>query len=62
MFYFLAPYITEFFSPFNVFKYITVRTVCASLTSLFICLFLFPPFIRRVRNFVHPKMLEFHQN
>ncbi|MCM8764149.1 MAG: phospho-N-acetylmuramoyl-pentapeptide-transferase [Candidatus Omnitrophica bacterium] len=62
MFYFLVPYITQFFSPYNVFRYITVRTVCASLTSLFICLFLFPPFIRRVKDFAHPKMLEFHQN
>lgn len=62
MLYFLVPYITEFFSPYNVFKYITVRTVCASLTSLFICLFVFPSFIRGVKHMTHPKMLEFHQN
>jgi len=62
MFYFLTPYVTEFFSPFNVFRYITVRTVCASLTSLFICLFLFPAFIRSVKHLSYPKMLEFHQN
>ncbi|HON06315.1 MAG TPA: phospho-N-acetylmuramoyl-pentapeptide-transferase [Candidatus Ratteibacteria bacterium] len=62
MIYFLVPYITDFFSPFNVFRYITVRTVCSSLTSLFICLFLFPSFIRRVKHFSYPKMLEFHQN
>lgn len=62
MIYFLVPYITEFFSPFNVFKYITVRTVCASLTSLSICIFLFPYFIRKVKHLSHPKMLEFHQN
>ncbi len=62
MIYFLVPYITDFFSPFNVFKYITVRTVCASLTSLFLCIFLFPYFIRRVKHLSHPKMLEFHQS
>ncbi|HOK80115.1 MAG TPA: phospho-N-acetylmuramoyl-pentapeptide-transferase [bacterium] len=62
MFYFLVPYITEIFSPYNVFRYITVRTVCASLTSLFICLFLFPSFIRKMKHLSHPKMLDFHQN
>jgi len=62
VFYFLVPYITEIFSPYNVFRYITVRTVCASLTSLSICLFLFPSFIRRVKHLTYPKMLEFHQN
>ncbi|MGC8805735.1 MAG: phospho-N-acetylmuramoyl-pentapeptide-transferase, partial [Candidatus Ratteibacteria bacterium] len=33
-----------------------------SLTSLFICLFFFPSFIRKVKHLSHPKMLEFHQN
>jgi phospho-N-acetylmuramoyl-pentapeptide-transferase len=37
------------FSPFNVFRYITVRTAFASLTALFLCLLLGPWLIRRLR-------------
>ncbi|HPP67208.1 MAG TPA: phospho-N-acetylmuramoyl-pentapeptide-transferase, partial [bacterium] len=61
MIYLLVPYVTEFFSGFNVFRYITVRTVCASLTSLFICLFFFPPFIRKMKQFSSPSRLSLHQ-
>jgi len=38
------------FSPFNVFRYITVRTALASLTALFLTLVLGPWTIRRLRN------------
>ena len=36
----LAEYLTEFYSGFNVFKYLTLRTVLAALTGLFIALFM----------------------
>ncbi|MBI3404589.1 MAG: phospho-N-acetylmuramoyl-pentapeptide-transferase [Acidobacteria bacterium] len=46
LFYFvLQPY----FHPFNVFRYITVRTAYASLTSLFLCLLLGPWLVRKLR-------------
>jgi phospho-N-acetylmuramoyl-pentapeptide-transferase len=41
----LQPY----FSPLNVFRYITVRTAFASLTALFLCLVLGPWLIRKLR-------------
>jgi phospho-N-acetylmuramoyl-pentapeptide-transferase len=47
LFYFvLRPY----FSPLNVFRYITVRTDYASLTALFLMLVLGPWFVRRLRQ------------
>jgi phospho-N-acetylmuramoyl-pentapeptide-transferase len=47
LFYFaLRPY----FSPLNVFRYITVRTAVASLTALFLCLVLGPWMTRKLRE------------
>lgn len=37
--------------PFRVFRYITVRTMIASLTSLFLCIILGPWLIRKLREF-----------
>jgi len=62
MIYLLVPVLTEFFSPFNVFRYITVRTACATLTALFICLFLGPWFIRKMRRFTQPILVDFHKD
>lgn len=39
----------EFLSKIHLFKYISFRTVCALLTSLFFAFFLYPKFIRRFR-------------
>jgi len=39
------------FSVFNVFRYITFRTIYASLTAFFICFLLGPWMIRRLRRF-----------
>jgi phospho-N-acetylmuramoyl-pentapeptide-transferase len=39
----------HFFSPFRVVQYATVRTAFASLTSLFLCIFLGPWVIRKLR-------------
>jgi phospho-N-acetylmuramoyl-pentapeptide-transferase len=38
-------------SPFRIFRYVTVRTLLASLTSLFLCVILGPWFIRKLREF-----------
>ena len=47
LFYFV---LLKYFSPFNVFRYITVRTAFASLTALFLCLVMGPWVIRRLRE------------
>jgi phospho-N-acetylmuramoyl-pentapeptide-transferase len=46
LYYVLQPY----FSPLNVFRYITVRTAYASLTALVLCLVLGPWVIRKLRE------------
>jgi len=49
MLYFLAYHVlVRYFSPFNVFRYITVRTVYASLTAMFLALVFGPWLIRRL--------------
>jgi phospho-N-acetylmuramoyl-pentapeptide-transferase len=58
MFYKLSFFLKEFFSPINVIRYITFRTVLATLTSLFISLFAGPVFIRAVRHLSHPTLEE----
>jgi phospho-N-acetylmuramoyl-pentapeptide-transferase len=40
----------HFFSPFRVIQYATVRTAFASLTSLFLCIFMGPWVIRKLRE------------
>jgi len=50
MFYYLFfEKFTEFFSPFNVFKYITFRSVYAAVTALLICFILGPFVIEKLR-------------
>ncbi|MCL6482552.1 MAG: phospho-N-acetylmuramoyl-pentapeptide-transferase, partial [Firmicutes bacterium] len=50
MLYYLLYHVLEpYFSPLNVFRYITVRTAMASLTALLLCLLLGPGMIRRLR-------------
>src|ERR1700742_4773557 len=39
-----------FFSPFNVFRYITVRTVYASLTAMFLAFVFGPWLIKKLRD------------
>ena len=49
MFYYLVyRVLLRYFSPFNVFRYITVRTVYASLTAMFLALVFGPWLIRRL--------------
>jgi phospho-N-acetylmuramoyl-pentapeptide-transferase len=51
MLYYLLYHVLEpYFSPLNVFRYITVRTAMASLTALLLCLVLGPWMIRRLRE------------
>ena len=49
---YLAQYLEQFFSPFNVFQYLTFRAILGVLTALFIALLVGPVMIRR---------LTFHQ-
>jgi phospho-N-acetylmuramoyl-pentapeptide-transferase len=50
LYYLLYHVLQPYFSPLNVFRYITVRTAYASLTALFLCLVLGPWVIRRLRE------------
>ncbi len=51
MFYYLFfEKLKQFFSPFNVFQYITFRAAYATITALFLCLILGPAVIRKLRS------------
>jgi phospho-N-acetylmuramoyl-pentapeptide-transferase len=50
LYYLLVHILQRYFSPLNVFRYITVRTVYASLTAMFLALVFGPWLIRRLRE------------
>jgi phospho-N-acetylmuramoyl-pentapeptide-transferase len=50
LYYLLYELLRRYFSPFNVFRYITVRTVYASLTAMFLAFVFGPWLIRRLRE------------
>jgi phospho-N-acetylmuramoyl-pentapeptide-transferase len=50
LYYLLFEVLKRYFSPLNVFRYITVRTVYASLTAMFLALVFGPWLIRRLRE------------
>lgn len=50
LYYLFYELLRPYFSPFNVFRYITVRTAYASLTALFLALVLGPWVIRKLRE------------
>jgi len=50
LYYLLYHVLQRYFSPFNVFRYITVRTVYASLTAMFLAFVFGPWLIRRLRE------------
>src|SRR5271167_3411835 len=50
LYYLLYHVMQRYFSPLNVFRYITVRTVYASLTAMFLALVFGPWLIRRLRD------------
>lgn len=50
LYYIFYQVLQQYFSPLNVFRYITVRTAFASLTALFLCLALGPWLVRRLRE------------
>jgi phospho-N-acetylmuramoyl-pentapeptide-transferase len=50
LYYLLYHVLQRYFSPLNVFRYITVRTVYASLTAMFLTLVFGPSLIRRLRE------------
>ena len=50
LYYLLYEVLRRYFSPFNVFRYITVRTVYASLTAMFLALVFGPWLIRHLRE------------
>lgn len=47
----LTEYLTQFYSGFNVFQYITMRTILGALTSLFIALIAGPSLIRSLNKY-----------
>ncbi len=49
LYYLLYHVLQPYFSPLNVFRYITVRTAVASLTALFLCLVVGPWMARKLR-------------
>src|SRR6202142_138800 len=50
LYYLLYHTLQKYFSPLNVFRYITVRTVYASLTGMFLALVFGPWLIRKLRE------------
>ena len=50
MLYYLYPWLCDFFAGFNVLRYITFRSVCASVTSFLVCVLFGPCLIRRLRK------------
>jgi phospho-N-acetylmuramoyl-pentapeptide-transferase len=50
LYYLLYHMLQKYFSPLNVFRYITVRTVYASLTAMFLALVFGPWLIRKLRE------------
>ncbi|WOH35831.1 phospho-N-acetylmuramoyl-pentapeptide-transferase [Thalassotalea fonticola] len=46
----LGQYLTEFYSGFNVFQYLTFRAICATLTALIASLYLGPKLIRYLQK------------
>jgi phospho-N-acetylmuramoyl-pentapeptide-transferase len=50
LYYLLYHFFQRYFSPLNVFRYITVRTVYASLTAMFLALVFGPWLIRKLRE------------
>src|SRR6266850_776374 len=50
LYYLLYHVLQKYFSPFNVFRYITVRTVYASLTAMFLALVFGPWLISKLRE------------
>ena len=51
LYYLFYEILFEYFSPFRVFRYLTIRTAFASITALLICLVLGPWLIRRLKEF-----------
>ena len=50
LYYLLYHLLQKYFSPLNVFRYITVRTVYASLTGMFLAFVFGPWLIRQLRE------------
>jgi len=47
----LTEYLSQYHSGFNVFQYLTVRTILGALTSLFIALIIGPMLIRTLNKY-----------
>ncbi|MCJ8273582.1 MAG: phospho-N-acetylmuramoyl-pentapeptide-transferase, partial [Psychrosphaera sp.] len=46
----LTEYLTQYYSAFNVFSYLTLRAILSVLTALFISLFWGPKLIRKLQE------------
>ena len=50
MLFYLSEYLSQYYSGFNMFQYLTLRTIMSVLSALFIALLLGPMFIRRLSD------------
>lgn len=62
MLYKLLYHLTQFWFGFNVFRYVTVRAVLATLTSLFLTIIFGGRIIRSLKHLCHPNMLDFRHD
>ncbi|HNS31400.1 MAG TPA: phospho-N-acetylmuramoyl-pentapeptide-transferase [bacterium] len=62
MIYKLLYHFTKYWFGFNVFRYVTVRAVLATLTSLFITIIFGSRIINSLKHLCHPNMLDFRQD
>jgi len=62
MLYKILYHFTQYWFGFNVFRYVTVRTVLATLTSLFISIIFGWKVISALKHLCHPNMLNFRQD
>lgn len=62
MLYKLLYNLTQYWFGFNVFRYVTVRAVLATLTSLFILIIFGSKIISVLKHLCHPNMLNFRQD
>jgi len=62
MLYKILYHFTQYWFGFNIFRYVTVRTVFATLTSLFILIIFGNRLISALKHLCHPNMLNFRQD
>ena len=62
MLYWLSEYLTQYYSGFNVFSYLTFRAIISTLTALFIALYFGPKLIRALQRMQNEGILQLRVN